>query len=73
VTGQKMDADDLIRITAPSGGGYGDPTKRDAEAVLGDWLDDYITAAMARDVYRVAIDEAGEAVDTEETKRLRGS
>ena len=72
VTGQKMAADDLIRITAPSGGGYGDPIKRDPQAVLDDWLDDYITAAMARDVYRVAIDEAGETVDGDETRRLRG-
>ena len=29
-----MEANDLLRITSPSGGGYGDPRERDPELVL---------------------------------------
>ncbi len=72
VTGAKMAAGDLIRITGPSGGGYGKPEERDPQAVLDDWLDDYITAEAAREIYRVAIDTKSESVDEAETQRLRG-
>lgn len=71
VTGYKMDADDVLRITVPSAGGYGDPKKRDPEMVLSDWLDDYITDDDARNVYGVAIDTLHETVDLGETQRLR--
>ena len=71
ITGYKMAAGDLIRITGPSGGGYGDPMERDPEMVLGDWLDDFISLEMARDVYGVAIEAESETVNAEETRRLR--
>ena len=34
ITGYKMAPGDLVRITTPSSGGYGDPRERDPEAVL---------------------------------------
>jgi N-methylhydantoinase B/oxoprolinase/acetone carboxylase alpha subunit len=72
ITGYKMKAGDLVRITAPSGGGYGEAKARDPQIVLDDYLDDYITLDIARDVYGVVIDPAGETVDVAETRRLRG-
>lgn len=72
VTGQKMAAGDLIRITSPSGGGYGEPKARDPEMVLSDYLDDYITLQIAREVYGVAIDGDSDTVIEDETRRLRG-
>jgi N-methylhydantoinase B/oxoprolinase/acetone carboxylase alpha subunit len=72
VTGQKMEAGDLIRITSPSGGGYGEPKARDPEMVLSDYLDDYITLQIAREVYGVAIDGDSDTVIEDETRRLRG-
>ncbi|MCZ6748940.1 MAG: hydantoinase B/oxoprolinase family protein, partial [SAR324 cluster bacterium] len=71
ITGYKMAAGDMVSITGPSGGGYGDPKERDPEMVLSDWLDDYITLESARDDYGVAIDPAAESVDSAETQRLR--
>ena len=71
ITGAKMQEGDLIQITSPSGGGYGDPKARDPEMVLGDFLDDLITLDIAREAYGVAIDPVAEAVNSEETRRLR--
>ena len=73
ITGYRMAADDLIRITSPSGGGYGDPRERDPELVLSDWLDDFITLEIARETYGVVIDSAKETVNRGETQRLRGA
>ena len=72
VTGAKMLAGDIIQVVGPSGGGYGDPRKRDPEMVLSDWLDDFVTLDRAREVYGVAIDAQSETVDERETRRLRG-
>ncbi len=52
------------------GGGYGPPTERAAERVAADVRERWITAETARDVYRVALDEAG-AVDEAATAALR--
>ena len=73
VTGARMASGDLIRITTPSGGGYGNPREREPEMVLEDYLDDYITLDIARDVYGVAIDAVNETVDSEQTRRLRSA
>ena len=71
VTGYKMAAGDLVQITGPSGGGYGDPKERDAEMVLSDYLDDYISLDIARTTYGVAIDPDSESVIDAETRQLR--
>jgi N-methylhydantoinase B len=54
----------------PSGGGYGDPLERDPAAVAEDWLDDYCSAATAREVYGVILTRDG-AVDLPATKARR--
>ena len=71
ITGYKVEEGDLIRIVAPSAGGYGDPLKRDPDMVLSDYLDDYITVDMARDDYAVVIDPRSDTLDAEATRRLR--
>lgn len=58
----------LVHVTA-GGGGYGDPLKRDPEAVADDVRDGRISTAFAKDVYGVSLD--GNAVAEEETGRLR--
>jgi len=62
---------DVVRFITGMGGGYGDPLKRDPQAVLDDVLDGYITPGIARKVYGVAVvgDPAG--IDEAETCRLR--
>ncbi|NKC13245.1 MAG: hydantoinase B/oxoprolinase family protein [Gammaproteobacteria bacterium] len=72
ITGYKMKANDMLRIEGPSGGGYGDPKKRDPQRVLSDYLDDFIDLDMARDIYGVVINGQTERVDEEGTRRLRG-
>lgn len=62
--------DVLSHITA-GGGGYGEPFERDPQRVLEDYLDEKMTAARARDVYGVVIDELQRTVDTRATDDLR--
>ena len=57
---------------AGGGGGYGDPRARAVDRVLRDVRDGYVTEAVAREVYGVAIDTATWTVDEPETARLRG-
>ncbi|RAV31493.1 hydantoinase B/oxoprolinase family protein [Corynebacterium heidelbergense] len=57
VTAAKLVAGDTLQITVPSGGGYGDPTRRDPQAVLADVLDGFATREQAAEVYRVALRE----------------
>jgi N-methylhydantoinase B len=65
----KIRAGDRIVAHGPSGGGYGNPLLREAQAVLGDVLDGYLTAEDAHAAYGVVI-TAG-AVDTAATNALR--
>lgn len=46
---------DVIRIITGNGAGYGDPAKRDPEAVRADVRDGYITAERAKEVYGVEV------------------
>jgi N-methylhydantoinase B/oxoprolinase/acetone carboxylase alpha subunit len=66
-----MEPGSALRWEQACGGGYGDPLERDPELVLRDWLDEFITADMARDDYGVVIDVSAEAVDADATTRLR--
>jgi N-methylhydantoinase B len=70
-TGRRISSGDVIRITGPNAGGYGDPCKRSQELVLADWLDDYVSLEEARDAYRVVIDAATFSIDTVATAALR--
>jgi len=44
---------DVLRIVSPGGGGYGNPSERDKEAVRRDLREGKISAQVARDVYGI--------------------
>jgi N-methylhydantoinase B len=62
---------DVVRITAPSGAGYGDPLDRDPEMVLTDIANGFVPIAEAADVYGVVLSETG--IDAEATQRRRAT
>jgi len=62
---------DVLSVVTPGGGGLGPPEERASERVLRDYLNDKISLARARSVYRVAIDAETGQVDQEATRRLR--
>ncbi|MSS70173.1 MAG: hydantoinase B/oxoprolinase family protein [Candidatus Latescibacteria bacterium] len=62
---------DVVSYRTCGGGGYGPPEERDPERVLRDVRDGKVSAARAREVYRVAVDVERWTVDEAETKRLR--
>jgi N-methylhydantoinase B len=64
---------EILGKISGGGGGVGDPAERDPQAVLDDVLDEWVTAATARDVYRVVIDEETASIDWDATRTLRGS
>lgn len=47
----------VLRLVTGTGGGYGDPRDRPPEKVAADVADGYVTAAAARDLYGVTVDE----------------
>jgi N-methylhydantoinase B len=49
--------DDVVRVVVAGGGGYGDPSERDPDAVSRDVADGKLTAACATSVYGRASDE----------------
>ena len=66
---KKAKAGDRLTSYGPSGGGYGDPFKRDPAAVLENVLDGLLSAEIAKAHYGVVI--AGTAVDAAATAKLR--
>lgn len=69
VLAQRLMPGDAITLAAGGGGGFGPPEERDPQRVAHDVRQGYVSAAIARDIYKVVI-RAGE-VDEEETRRLR--
>jgi len=65
-----MGPGDRVRVGTPGGGGYGDPAARDPARVAEDVRLGRVGAQAAREIYRVALDAAGE-VDVDGTARLR--
>lgn len=63
---------DVLSVSTPGGGGYGDPYERDVAAVLQDVIEGKVTPEGAEADYGVAVDAAGN-VDEERTERLRGA
>jgi N-methylhydantoinase B len=55
VSGLTVNKDDVIRVVTASGGGFGDPRKRDKEAVLRDVRNGLLSAERAADIYGVNI------------------
>ena len=70
VTGHPIAAGDCVLMESAGGGGYGDPLRRDPEAVRADVAAGYVTADRARAGYGVVLDEAG-GVDGASTAALR--
>lgn len=63
---------DVVTFAFSTGGtGYGDPLDRDAESVAQDVEKTLISPAIARDIYKVALDEKLGRVDCEATRALR--
>jgi N-methylhydantoinase B len=60
-----------IRHVTAGGGGFGDPSGRNPEAVLADVRNGKVSVAAARDLYRVAILSRPWRIDEEATARLR--
>jgi N-methylhydantoinase B len=50
-TAVRVEKGDLIRLTTATGGGFGDPGKRRRELIERDILNDFVTAAQARNDY----------------------
>ena len=66
----KVRAGDRFVMVGPSGGGYGDPRRRDPERVLRDVLDGYISVETAMHDYGVVITSA-RTIDVDATARAR--
>src|SRR6478609_2367325 len=70
VTGFLCGAGEIIQLTEPNSGGYGNPLDRVPQLVLDDVLDDFTTIKLAREAYGVVISK-GLKIDEAATKELR--
>lgn len=68
---QKVTEGDRLMAYGPSGGGYGDPFRRDPAAVLDNVLDGLFSADIAREHYGVVISDG--VVDEAATERFRSA
>ena len=64
-----LQAGDVLSVSTPGGGGYGDPFERDPGAVLTDVHNGVVGEAAARDAYGVVIE--GGRLDVAATRALR--
>jgi len=64
-------AGDVIAVSTPGGGGFGDPFTRDPEAVWRDVGLGYYTPSQARDLFGVVLLEESKGVDAAATAALR--
>ncbi len=65
----ELEAGDVISVRTCGGGGYGPPEQREPEAVLRDVRQGKVSAARAREIYRVALRDG--SVDEPATAELR--
>jgi N-methylhydantoinase B len=63
--------DDVYRVVAMGGGGYGDPLEREPERVLRDVIAGVVSVGHARERYGVVIDESTTTVDEAQTVSAR--
>ena len=68
---ETLHTDDTLRIEWPGAGGWGDPLKREPEAVLWDVIEEKVSPERARNVYGVVIDAKNRTIGWEETRLLR--
>jgi N-methylhydantoinase B len=66
-----LQKNDLVRLTLPGAGGYGDPMERNLDALERDLIDGKVTPEAAEAHYAVVIDRASQRVDREATRRFR--
>jgi N-methylhydantoinase B len=66
-----LEPGDLVSFFSPSGGGHGDPRRRDPEAVRADVRAGFLSVERARDAYGVALVDGH--VDATATARLRAA
>ncbi len=66
----RLEPGQLVTQLTAGGGGWGDPTTRDPQAVARDVLRGYVSRAEAAAVYKVAVDDDG-LVDANGTAELR--
>lgn len=69
VSGFPLKTGDVVREETAGGGGYGDPLKRNAELVLADVSEGYLTVGEAAHRYGVILD--GDGVDAAATEAKR--
>ena len=69
-TNVRLHKGDLVRITSPSGGGYGEPLERDPNLVCDDLNQGLLTKEEAKSLYGVIIDK-NNSVDEDLTTKLR--
>jgi N-methylhydantoinase B len=68
----RLERGDAYKMLSGGGGGFGDPLERDLDAVALDVREGYVSAEVAREVYRVALDAKGQ-VDHDATRVLRAA
>jgi N-methylhydantoinase B len=71
VSEYRLTRGDVLEITSPGGGGFGDPLERDPAAVLRDVQLGKVTVEAARDTYGVGLSDGAASVDLEATARRR--
>jgi N-methylhydantoinase B len=69
----QLTPEDAVIISAGGGGGFGDPTERDVDAVKLDVIRGYVSVEKARDAYGVVLDSTGREVDHAATESLRAT
>ena len=67
----QLTPEDAVIISAGGGGGFGDPTERDVDAVKLDVIRGYVSVEKARDAYGVVLDSTSHEVDRASTESLR--
>ena len=70
-TNIRLQHGDKVRLTSPSGGGYGDPLERDPELVAHDVLEGFVSAESALKDYGVVLDQSGRPDWTATEQRRR--
>ena len=72
-TSLPLEKGDVIRVVTPGAGGYGDPLRRPAEAVLRDVMEKKVSVQAAEKVYGVVIRAQGVnyIIDEQATQALR--
>ena len=66
-----VEANDLVRLITPGGGGWGDPLEREVDAVRMDVIRRLVSSGSAEREYGVLMDPDSHEVDLSATKKLR--